>query len=69
MSAPKPKVPGPRRTQEERRRETRRRLIDATIAVIAERVAETSSQATQVSTAVEAVTQQSQTLREIIESS
>ncbi len=36
MSAPK-KAPTPRRTQEERRRETRRRLIDATIAVIAER--------------------------------
>ncbi len=37
MSAPKSKAPAPRRTQEERRRETRRRLIDATISVIAER--------------------------------
>lgn len=37
MPAPKAKTPVRRRTQEERRRETRRRLVDATIAVIAER--------------------------------
>jgi methyl-accepting chemotaxis protein len=43
--------------------------IAETIAVIAERARETSAHATQVGSAVEAVTRQSQSLREIIESS
>jgi methyl-accepting chemotaxis protein len=43
--------------------------ISATIAVIAERAIETSSQASQVGSAVDSVTQQSATLRDIIENS